>query len=183
MVDRYAKSAALSKQAAEHLAGGVASINRKADPDIAFVRAQGSRMWDADGNEYIDYHAAFAPHILGHNDPEVNAKVREAMERGWSLMGSGANPWEVRLAELLRQSVKSLERVQITNTGSEATAHAIRLSRAYTGREDIILTLGGYNGWHNDVARLVAPALTDTGPRVSPGEYKFLPLSAGIPEA
>ena len=183
MAERYAKSAALSKQAAEHIAGGVASINRKAEPDIAFVRALGSRLWDADGNEYIDYHAAFAPHILGHNDPEVNAKVRDAMERGWSLMGSGSNPWEVRLGELLCQAVKSLERVQIANTGSEATAHAIRLSRAYTGREDIILTLGGYNGWHNDVARLVAPALSETGSRVSPGEYKFLPLSAGIPEA
>ena len=180
--NRYAKSAALSREAAQHLAGGVASINRKADPDIAFVRAQGSHLWDADGNEYIDYHAAFAPHILGHNDPEVNASVRAAMESGWSLMGSGSNPWEVRLAELLRQSVASLEKVQITNTGSEATAHAIRLSRAHTGREDIILSLGGYNGWHNDVARLVAPSLSEIGPRVSPGEYKFLPLSAGIPE-
>ena len=183
MAERYSKSAEMSKRASELIAGGIVSINRKVEPDIAFVRAQGSRIFDADGNEYIDYHAAFAPHILGHNDPEVNAKVRDAMENDWSLMGSGTNPWEIRLAELLRQSVPSLERVQITNTGSEATAHAIRLSRAFTGREDIILPLGGYNGWHNDVARLVAPSLAETGPRVSPGEYKFLPLSAGIPES
>ena len=181
--NRYAKSAALSQQAARHIAGGVVSLNRKVDPDIAFVKALGSRLWDADGNEYIDYHAAFAPHILGHNDPEVNGKVREAMESHWSLMGSGTTTWEVHLAELIRKCVPSLERIQITNTGSEATAHAIRLSRAYTGRDDIILPLGGYNGWHNDVARMVAPPLTETGPRVSPGEYKFLPSSAGIPDA
>jgi glutamate-1-semialdehyde 2,1-aminomutase len=179
--NRYAKSAA--QQAARHIAGGVVSLNRKVEPDIAFVKALGSKLWDADGNEYIDYHAAFAPHILGHNDPDVNAKVREAMESNWSLMGSGTTTWEVRLAELIRKCVPSLERVQITNTGSEATAHAIRLSRAFTGRDDIILPLGGYNGWHNDVARAVAPPLTETGPRVSPGEYKFLPSSAGIPDA
>lgn len=176
------RSTELHLRAEEQIAGGVVSLNRKVDPPIAFVRAQGSRLWDADGNEYLDYHAAFAPHILGHNDPDVNAAVRRAMDEGWSLMGAGTTPWEVRLGELLRQAVPSLERVQITNTGSEATAHAIRLSRAATGREDIVLTLGGYNGWHNDVARSVMPSLEETGPRVSPGEYRFLPSSAGVPE-
>lgn len=175
------QSEAVTLRAAASIAGGVVSLNRKVDPALVFVRARGSRLWDADGNEYIDYHAAFAPHLLGHNDPEVNAAVRRAMDEGWSLMGSGTTPWEVRLAELLREAAPSLERVQITNTGSEATAHAIRLSRAWTGREDIVVTLGGYNGWHNDVARTVMPSLAEVGPRVSPGEYRFLPSSAGIP--
>jgi glutamate-1-semialdehyde 2,1-aminomutase len=181
MTVSYPKSEMLAHRAIEVIAGGVVSLNRKAEPLIAFVRAQGSRLTDADGNEYIDYHAAFAPFILGHNHPEVNAAVYEAMQQGWSLMGSGTTPWEVRLAEMLCACVPSLERVQITNTGSEATAHAIRLSRAWTNRDDIILTLGGYNGWHNDVARSVMPALNELGPRVSPGEYPFLPSSAGIP--
>src|SRR5437016_3472664 len=181
MASRYAQSETLARRSAESIAGGVVSLNRKVDPPIVFVRAQGSRLWDADGKEYIDYHAAFAPHLLGHNDPEVNAAVREAMERGWSLMGSGPTPWEMRLAELIRECVPTLEFVQLSNTGSEATAHAIRLSRAWTGREDIVVTLGGYNGWHNDVARTVMPPLDEIGPRVSPGEYRFLPLSAGIP--
>jgi glutamate-1-semialdehyde 2,1-aminomutase len=172
----------IARRSAESIAGGVVSLNRKVEPAIVFVRASGSRLWDADGREYIDYHAAFAPHLLGHNDPEVNAAVRRAMEEGWSLMGSGPTPWEMRLAELLRESVPTLESVQLANTGSEATAHAIRLSRAFTGREDIVLTLGGYNGWHNDVARTVMPSLADVGPRVSPGEYRFVPLSAGIPQ-
>jgi glutamate-1-semialdehyde 2,1-aminomutase len=181
MNNRYATSSGINRKGTRCIAGGVVSLNRKVEPPIVFVRAQGSRLYDADGNEYIDYHAAFAPHILGHNAPEVNSAVIRAMQEGQSLMGSGTTPWEIRLAELLQQSVPSLERIQITNTGSEATAHAIRLSRAWTKRDDIILTLGGYNGWHNDVARGVMPSLEAVGPRVSPGEYPFDPLSAGIP--
>ncbi len=130
-------SAELHERAARSIAGGVVSLNRKADPPLAFVRAAGSRLWDADGNEYVDYHAAFGPHLLGHNDPAVNAAVRAALDEGWSLMGSGTTPWEVRLAELLRSCVPSLERVQIANSGSEATAHAIRLARAFTGRDHV----------------------------------------------
>jgi len=179
---RTAESETIARRSAESIAGGVVSLNRKVDPAIVFVRAQGSRLWDADGNEFVDYHAAFAPHLLGHNDPGVNGAVREAMERGWSLVGSGPTPWELKLAELIRRAVPTVESVQLANTGSEATAHAIRLSRAWTGRDDILLMLGGYNGWHNDVARTVMPSLDDIGPRVSPGEYPFLPLSAGIPK-
>ena len=171
----------LVDSADDYIAGGVVSLNRKVEPLISFVRAAGSKLFDIDGGEYIDYHAAFAPHLLGHNDPGVNAAVIGAIARGESLMGTGSTPWEVALAKLLRESVESLERVQITNTGSEATAHAIRLARAYTGRDDIILMLGGYNGWHNDVARTVMPTIEQIGPRVSPGEYAVLPFSAGIP--
>jgi glutamate-1-semialdehyde 2,1-aminomutase len=171
----------LGKKAERFIAGGVVSLNRKVEPQITFVRALGSKLYDIDGREYIDYHAAFAPHLLGHNHPAVNAAVIDAMGRGESLMGTGTTPWEVRLAELLCESVPSLEQVQLTNTGSEATAHAIRLSRAYTGRDDVILMLGGYNGWHNDVSRTVMPSLDNIGPRVRPGEYPCLPLSAGIP--
>jgi glutamate-1-semialdehyde 2,1-aminomutase len=182
VASRYALSETLARRSEASIAGGVVSINRKTDPPIAFVSARGSRLYDADGHEYIDYHAAFAPHLLGHNCPEVNAAVRRAMEQGWSLMGSGPTPWEARLAELLRAAVPSLDSLQLTNTGSEATAHAIRLARAWTGRDHIVVVLGGYNGAHNDVARTVMPSLQETGPRVSPGEYPFLPLSAGIPE-
>lgn len=176
-------SKSLAARAERCIAGGVVSLNRKVEPPNAFVRGQGCRIWDADGNEYLDYHAAFAPHLLGHNEPTVNAAVRRAMDEGWSLMGTGTTPWEVRLAELLCEHVPTLDCVQITNTGSEATAHAVRLSRAATSRDDIIVTLGGYNGWHNDVARAVMPTLDQVGPRVSPGEYPFIPLSAGIPDA
>ena len=140
-------SEALLAKASRVIAGGVVSLNRKADPTISFVRASGSRLWDIDGREYLDYHAAFAPHILGHNDPRINDAVRAAMEAGWSLMGSGPANWEEALASRVVACLPWIERLQITNTGSEATAHAIRLARAFTGREHIVLTMGGYNGW------------------------------------
>lgn len=173
----------MNRRAARYIAGGVVSINRKVEPPLVFRRAEGMHLYDVDGRRYIDYHAAFAPHLLGHNHPSVNAAVRRALDENWSLMGSGTTPWEVELARALCQSVRSLERIQLTNTGSEATAHAIRLSRAWTGRDDVLVPLGGYNGWHNDVARSVMPSLEEVGPRVSPGEYRFIPASAGIPDS
>lgn len=176
-------SAKLNQEARQYIAGGVVSLNRKVDPNIVFVRARGSHLYDLDGKEYIDYHAAFAPYILGHNDPFVNDAVRKVMDEEYSLFGSGTNPLEIELARVLCNTIPSVELVQITNTGSEGTAHAIRLSRAYTGREDIIVTLGGYNGWHNDVGRAVMPALSQLGPRVTPGEYPFIQSSAGIPDS
>lgn len=176
------RSEEIIERSVRHIAGGVVSLNRKVNPNIVFEKAQGSKLYDSNGKEYIDYHAAFAPFLLGHNFKPINDAAIEALRNGWSLMGSGTTFWEGRLAELLCEVVPSLELVQITNTGSEATAHAIRLSRAYTGREDIIVTLGGYNGWHNEVARSVMPTLEEVGPYVSPGEYPFHSMSAGIPE-
>ena len=183
MSDRYSKSRTLTEQSAKSIAGGAMLLDRRVDPPIVFVRALGNRLWDADGNEYTDFHAAFAAHILGHNHPEVNRAVSQAMGSGWSMMGSGATEWEIQLAELLRACVPSLERVQFTSSGNEAVAQAIRLSRAWTGRDDIIVTLGGYNGWNNDVAQAVMPEVEAVGPRLTNGEYQFSQVSAGIPEA
>ena len=165
----------------KYIAGGVVSLNRNVDPNIVFKEGKGSKIDDVNGVEYIDYHAAFAPHLLGHNYDEVNEAVKNVISGNISLIGSGTNELEVALAKLLCEIIPSLELIQITNTGSEATAHAIRLSRAYTGREHIILMVGGYNGWHNDVARVVLPTLEQLGPRIT-GEYPFIPSSAGIPE-
>lgn len=172
----------IAAEARKYIAGGVVSLNRKVSPHILFSRGKGSKIWDTDGKEYIDYHAAFAPHLLGHNDDEVNEAVIRIIREEWSLIGSGTNELEVELARLLCSIIPSFDLVQITNTGSEGTAHAIRLSRAWTGREDIILTLGGYNGWHNEVSRTVFPDIRKIGPRKSADEYPLIPMSAGIPE-
>lgn len=172
----------LREEADRFIAGGVVSLNRKVDPFLIFKRGKGSKIYDVDGKEYIDYHAAFAPHLLGHNNEKVNEAVMDILHSEWSLFGSGTNELEVKLCSLLAELVPSLELMQITNTGSEATAHAIRLSRAYTGREDIILMMGGYNGWHNEVSRQVMPSLAQAGSRITAGEYPFLSLSAGIPD-
>src|SRR5919201_1641824 len=113
-----------------YIPGGVVSVNRAIKPEIVFVRGDGAYIWDADGNRYIDYHAAFAPHFLGHNDPYVTEAVSRVLREGASLYGSGTTILEGRLAELICRHVPSVESVQFLNTGSEATYQAIQFARA-----------------------------------------------------
>lgn len=173
-------SAALLEQNERYIPGGVVSLNRKVEPEIAFARGSGAYLWDMDDNWYIDYHAGFAPYLLGHGDPDVEASVRRALEEGWTLSGSGTTFWEGEAAELLVQCVLSLDKVQIATTGSEATYHALRLARAYTGKDHIVVMQGGYNGWHDEVACNVMTPLEQIGPRITKGEYPFVPMSAGM---
>ena len=166
----------------QFIPGGVVSVNRAVEPNIVFIRGKGSHVWDADGNEYIDYHAGFAPFVLGHNDPDVNVAVETALKAGITLMGAGPTALEGELAERICRHIPSVEKVQLTNTGSEATFHALRIARAHTSLDGIIIMQGGYNGWHNDVAANVMTPADVLGPRISRGEYPFLPISAGIPD-
>lgn len=166
-----------------YLAGGIASINRLAEPNLIFSRARGAYMWDVEGKRYVDYHAGFGPHVLGHNHPKVTQAVRLALDEENSLYGSGTTELEGRLAELIAHSAPFIESVALLNTGSEATYQALRLARAATGRDHIIVMQGGYNGWHNDVACNLMTPLSDLGPRVAGREYPFLPISAGIPQS
>lgn len=179
--DRYRGSARIFEVNRKYIPGGVVSVNRATQPEIAFVKGCGAYIWDADGNRYIDYHAGFAPCFLGHNDSYVNEAVARVMREGSSLFGSGTTPLEGRLAELICNHISWVESVQFLNTGSEATYQALRLARAVTGRDHLIVIQGGYNGWHNDVACNLMTPLEQIGARVSPGEYPFRPISAGIP--
>jgi glutamate-1-semialdehyde 2,1-aminomutase len=178
----WPKSRELLERNEKWIPGGVVSLNRKCEPNICFTRGLGSRVWDCDGNEYIDYQAGFAAAFLGHNDPDVDGAVQKAISEQRVLMGAGPTHLEGEFAELFCRSVPTVEKIQITTTGSEATYHAIRIARAATRRDHIIVMQGGYNGWHNDVAANVISNLNDVGPRVSPGEYPFDSLSAGIPD-
>jgi glutamate-1-semialdehyde 2,1-aminomutase len=180
---RYPHSGRIVVENRKYLPGGAVSLNRVCGPDIVFVRAEGSRMWDADGNEYIDYHAAFAPHFLGHNDRYVTEAVNQVLHDRASLYGAGTTELEGRLARLISDHIPFVDSVQLLNTGSEATSQAIRLARAAKRRDHVIVIQGGYNGWHNDVAYNLMTPIAQLGPRVSPGEYPLSPISAGIPEA
>jgi glutamate-1-semialdehyde 2,1-aminomutase len=180
-MNAWPKSSALLKSNEQWIPGGVVSLNRKSDPNICFEKGQGSRVWDLEGNEYIDYQAGFAAAFLGHNDPDVNEAVRQTLSEATLLMGAGPTNLEGEFARLFCESVPSADSVQITTTGSEATYHALRIARAVTGRDHIIVMQGGYNGWHNDVACNVISQLSDIGERVSPGEYPYDSMSAGIP--
>jgi glutamate-1-semialdehyde 2,1-aminomutase len=178
---QYPKSAEILQHNRKYIPGGVVSVNRATQPEIVFVRGRGAYLWDADGNRYIDYHAAFGPHFLGHNDPYVTEAVTRGLQEDASLYGSGTTVHEGRLAELICEHVPAVDSVQLLNTGSEATYQAIRLARAVTGNDHVINMQGGYNGWHNDVSNNLMTPLDQLGPRVSPGEYPYHSISAGVP--
>jgi len=161
--------------------GGVVSVNRIIDPMRVFVRAKGANLWDHEGKRYIDYHGAFSPYLLGHGDPDVDGAVIGAIQEGQSLMGAGTTRWEGECAELLVDSIPYVDQVQLTNSGSEATFAALRIARAVTGRDGVLIMQGGYNGWHNDVAFNLMDPKERLGAH-QPGEpYDLLPFTAGIP--
>lgn len=106
------------------------------------------RRWESLHRLY----AAFAPYFLGHNDPSVNEAVLSVLKSGDGLYGSGTTRLEGGLTELICHNVPCVEAVQFLNTGSEATYQAVRLARAVTGRDNVVVMQCCYNGWHNDVA-------------------------------
>ena len=167
----------------ETIPGGVMSLNRVIDPMRVFPRAKGAYMWDHEGRRYIDYHAAFAPHMLGHGDPDVDGAVIETIRSDASLMGAGTTPWEGELAALFTECVPTVDQIQLTNSGSEANYFAIRGARAMTGRDGVLLMQGGFNGWPDDVAfNLMDPAEAVEG-HVPGEEHALRPFSAGIPDS
>ena len=109
-----------------------------------FERGKGCRVWDADGNEYVDYVGSWGPLILGHADPGILRAVRAAMARGTSF--GAPTEGEIELAEAIRRAVPSIERVRMVSSGTEATMSAIRLARGATGRERILKFSGCYHG-------------------------------------
>src|SRR5690554_1797833 len=97
---RWTKSAELLRKNEEFIPGGVVSLNRKTHPNICFRTGLGSRVWDVDGNEYIDYQAGFAAAFLGHHDPDVNEAVLESIQSKAVLMGAGPTDSEGEFSEL-----------------------------------------------------------------------------------
>jgi glutamate-1-semialdehyde 2,1-aminomutase len=140
--------------------GGVNSGQRRIPglEDLVIAHTQGARFTDGEGRSYVDFHAAFGPALLGHNDPDVDNAAIAAI-RDLDLMGVGVSRLEIELAERLVEHVPSVEEALVTSTGSEATFHALRLARAVTGRERIVKFQGCYHGWHDAVAmNVISPA-------------------------
>ena len=150
------RSAQLMATAKQYIPGGVNSPARSwgavgGDP-LFIARAAGSRVWDADGNEYIDYVCSWGPMILGHAHPEVVAAVKSAAEKGTSF--GAPTEAENELAKTVVDSFDPVDLVRFVSSGTEATMSALRLARAFTGRDKIVKFQGGYHG-HAD-ALLVA---------------------------
>lgn len=157
MTPATVRSAALSELARASIPGGVSSSLRAIDPPRVFTRARGSRLWDADGREFVDFHAGFGPTILGHADDRVRERVMETA-REIDVVGAGSTELEIALAAKLREHIPSAERVLFTGSGSEATYHALRLARAATGRPLVVKFQGGYHGWHDETgANVISP--------------------------
>jgi glutamate-1-semialdehyde 2,1-aminomutase len=163
----------LAARAAAVIPGGVNSGQRRVPglEELVIAATSGATFTDGDGNVYTDYHAAFGPPLLGHNDPDVDAAVA-ATARLVGLMGVGVSEVEVELAERICELVPSAERVLLTETGSEATFHALRVARAATGRRHVIKFQGCYHGWHDSVAMNVISLPENVG--------KKDPLSKGV---
>lgn len=156
--------ARLAERARQVVPGGVNSGQRSVPglTDLVVTGTDGARFRTADGREYTDFHSAFGPPLLGHNDPDV---ARATARAGATLghMGVGVTEGEVLLAEQLTELIPSIEKVLLTSTGSEATFHALRVSRAATGRRLVVKFQGCYHGWHDSVSLNVISAPEKVG--------------------
>jgi len=150
----------LAERARVVMPGGVNSGQRQIPglENLVISATGGARFTDGEGREYIDFHSAFGPPLLGHRDPDVDAAAIAAIQE-IDLMGVGVAPLEVELGERLCKHVPSIEQSLVTSSGSEATFHALRLARAATGRHRILKFQGCYHGWHDAVAmNVISPA-------------------------
>jgi glutamate-1-semialdehyde 2,1-aminomutase len=146
--ERTPRSAALAAEALALLPSGVTHDVRHMKPYGIYVeRASGSRKWDVDGHEYVDYFGGHGSLLLGHNHPTVVAATQAALARGTHFGANHAG--EVRWAEIVCELIPSAERVRFTSSGTEATLLAVRLARAATGKPKLVRFMTQFHGWHD----------------------------------
>ena len=148
--EKTPRSRAWHEKAKGLLSNGVTHVGRYLEPHPVYIeRAAGSRKWDADGNEYVDYFGGHGALLLGHNHPAVVEAVTAQLPNG--VHYGASHRLEVEWAELIHEMIPSAERVRFTNTGTEATLLALRVARAFTGKNKIIRFAGHFHGWHDHV--------------------------------
>ena len=168
---KFERSQVLFREAQRYLPGGVDSPVRAfkavggTPPFIA--RGQGSKIYDADGNEYIDYVGSWGPLILGHAHPQVVGALRKAVEEGTSF--GAPTELEITLAKMVCSAIPSIEMVRFVNSGTEATMSALRLARAFTRRDKIVKFAGGYHGHADGLLVKGGSGLATLGLPNSPG--------------
>lgn len=143
------------------------------DPGVIIKKGKGSRVWDEDGNEFIDYLIGSGPMLLGHGHPEVLEAVQEQLAEGMTFFANNARG--IELAEVLVEAVPCAEQVRYVSTGGEADMYAMRLARAFTGRDKILKFEGGYHGMSGEALMSLAPKKLINFPQA-------VPDSAGIPD-
>src|SRR5262245_35384368 len=174
---KTARSRALFEDALLAMPGGNSRTTTFFDPYPFYIqRGQGAHVWDADGNDRLDFNGNYTALILGHAPPDVVKAVQAAAELGLSFPGPTEH--EVRLAEALSRRVPSMQSVRFTNSGTEATMNAVRVARAFTGRPRIAKFEGAFHGTHDWVTVSVAPDPKAAGGRRRP---KPVVSSEGVP--
>ncbi|GEP78615.1 glutamate-1-semialdehyde 2,1-aminomutase [Staphylococcus carnosus] len=170
----YEKSIEAYKKAEQLMPGGVNSPVRAFKsvdmPAIFMDHGKGSKIYDIDGNEYIDYVLSWGPLILGHENPQVIENLHKAVDKGTSFGASTLE--EIKLAELVIDRVPSIEKVRMVSSGTEATQDTIRLARGYTGRDKIVKFEGCYHGHSDSLLIKAGSGVATLG----------LPDSPGVPE-
>jgi glutamate-1-semialdehyde 2,1-aminomutase len=176
--ERTARSGELFRRAAGVMPAGVPSQFQKSDPWPVYIdRGEGARVWDVDGNEYVDFHNGFGVMCVGHANPAIAAAVKARMDAGTHF--AAPTDGSVVVAEELRRRW-GLPRWRFTNSGTEATMDAIHLARGSTGRDAIVKIEGSYHGHHDAVMVSVKPPPELMGPRERPAS---VPYGQGYPDA
>jgi glutamate-1-semialdehyde 2,1-aminomutase len=172
---KFTRSRRLFRRAQELLPGGVNSpvrAFRAVGGNPVFIKsAKGSKLYDVDGNSYIDYVLSWGPMILGHSHPKVVAALKKAAENGTSY--GAPTPLEITLAELVMEAYPSIEKIRMVNSGTEATMSAIRAARGFTGRDRIIKFEGCYHGHADGLLVKAGSGATTFG----------VPDSLGVPKS
>jgi glutamate-1-semialdehyde 2,1-aminomutase len=176
------ESAQWFARARKVLAGGISSSARststgRLNHPLYIAHGKGSRIWDADGNEFIDYLLSYGSVILGHADAEIAEALARQLELG-TMFGTCNMP-EVELAEQIVRLVPCADLVRYANSGSEAMCGAVRAARGYTGRNKIIKFEGHYHGWVDLLAVSNRPSRAEAGPADHPNSCAH---SRGIPQ-
>ncbi|RMH04841.1 MAG: glutamate-1-semialdehyde-2,1-aminomutase [Nitrospirae bacterium] len=165
------RSRTLFAQAQQYIPGGVNSPVRAfravGGTPLFITRAQGARLYDVDGNAFVDYVLSWGPMILGHAHPRVVRAVRQAVARGMSF--GTPTEQEVRLAQMLCQALPSIEQVRLVNSGTEAVMSAIRLARAFTKRDMVLKFEGCYHGHADHLLAKAGSGVATLGIPESPG--------------
>jgi glutamate-1-semialdehyde 2,1-aminomutase len=179
MATKREKCRSMWRKAAELIPLGVNSNYRYwgDDETIIVERAEGAYLWDIDGNRYLDYRLGFGPVILGHAYKEVDDRVCEAIHNG--VVYAFTNILEISAAEKIVAMCPGVEKVRMANSGTEATMHALRVARAYTGREKIIKFEGQYHGMYDYMLFSTFTDASTYGSRHSPVP---IPATSGIPK-
>jgi glutamate-1-semialdehyde 2,1-aminomutase len=186
LLDRTPGSEALHERAVKSMPNGVASNFQANDPYPTYLhRGQGSKVWDVDGNEYVDFHGGFGVNVVGHAHPTIVKAIRDVADQGIHFAVTTENT--VALAEAICERFE-LEQMRFVNSGTEATMDAIRVARAATGRDTIIKMEGSYHGHHDSVLFSVVPEADVLDMRFNVGAetqawYTTQPTSKGIPRA